>query len=129
MRIAIVGRGVIGLSCGVTLARENHIVTILSRPPGREVVTTSKVAAAFWFPYLTTVDPAAGFDESDLAGPSLDQFLALAADPETSVAFVDSIEYVGAPATLPDRWWHARPEVRFRPLAKLEVPTIPAFGE
>jgi D-amino-acid oxidase len=128
MRIAIVGRGVIGLSCGVTLARAGHAVTILSRPPEREVVTTSIVSAAFWFPYLTTVDPTAGFDEADLAGPSLDHFCAISKFPEAGVSLVDATEYVGAPATLPDRWWHRRPEVRFRPLEASEIPTIPAFG-
>jgi D-amino-acid oxidase len=128
MRIAIVGRGVIGLSCGLTLARDGHTVTILSRPPEREVVTTSMVAAAFWFPYLTTIDPAASYDEADLAGPTLDHFLRLAPIPETHVSLVDAVEYVGYPASLPDRWWHRRPEVRFRPLTPAEIPTIADFG-
>jgi D-amino-acid oxidase len=128
MRIAIVGKGVIGLSCGLTLARDGHTVTILSRPPEREIVTTSMVAAAFWFPYLTTIDPTAGFDEADLAGPSLDHFLKLADVPEAYVTLAPAIEYVGQPATLPDRWWHRRPEVRFRAMSAAEIPTIPAFG-
>jgi D-amino-acid oxidase len=128
MRIAVVGRGVIGLSCGLTLARDGHTVTILSRPPEREVVTTSMVAAAFWFPYLTTIDPTAGFDEADLAGPTLDHFLRVAKIPDAHVTLAEAVEYVGYPATLPDRWWHRRPEVRFRELSAAEIPTIPDFG-
>ena len=128
MRIAIVGKGVIGLSCGLTLARDGHTVTILSRPTDRQVVATSMVAAAFWFPYLTTIDPAAKYDEAEPAGLTLDHFLRLASIPDAHVSLVDSVEYVGQPASLPDRWWHRRPEVRFRELAAAEIPTIPDFG-
>src|SRR2546423_6029930 len=49
MRIAVVGGGVSGLTCGVRLAEEGARVTIMTRElPGR---TTSAVAGAVWFPY------------------------------------------------------------------------------
>ena len=49
MRIAVVGAGVSGLTCGVRLLEEGAHVTIVARePPAR---TTSAVAGAVWFPY------------------------------------------------------------------------------
>lgn len=48
MRIAVVGAGVSGLTCGVVLAEGGHDVTIVAR----EVEgTTSHAAAAIWYPY------------------------------------------------------------------------------
>jgi D-amino-acid oxidase len=131
IRVAVVGQGVIGLSCGLVLARDGHFVTIISRPRSDREVVTSSVAAAFWFPYLTTIDHAAGFAEADLAGPSLEYFHSLLSVPEAYVSLVTGVEYVGAPAGrggIPDRWWHRRPEVRFRQLSAAELPAIPEFG-
>jgi D-amino-acid oxidase len=48
-RIAIIGAGVAGLTCGVTFAERGHRTTIFAREVGRQ--TTSSVAAAIWFPY------------------------------------------------------------------------------
>jgi D-amino-acid oxidase len=49
MRVAVIGAGVSGLSCGVRLVEEGVKVTIVARePPG---ATTSAVAGAVWFPY------------------------------------------------------------------------------
>jgi D-amino-acid oxidase len=48
MRIAIVGAGVSGLTCGVVLAEGGRAVTIVAK----EVEgTTSEAAAAIWYPY------------------------------------------------------------------------------
>jgi D-amino-acid oxidase len=49
MRVAVVGGGVSGLTCGVRLLEEGARVTIVTRDaPG---ATTSAVAGAVWFPY------------------------------------------------------------------------------
>jgi D-amino-acid oxidase len=53
-RVAIVGAGVSGLSCGVVFAERGHRTTIFAREIGPQ--TTSAVAAALWFPY--DVEPA-----------------------------------------------------------------------
>jgi D-amino-acid oxidase len=53
-RVAIVGAGVSGLSCGVVFAERGHGTTIFAREIGLQ--TTSAVAAALWFPY--DVEPA-----------------------------------------------------------------------
>jgi len=48
MRIAIIGAGVSGLTCGVVLAEAGHDVTIFAKEIEN---TTSHAAAAIWFPY------------------------------------------------------------------------------
>ena len=53
-RVAIVGAGVSGLTCGVLFAERGHHTTIFAREIGQE--TTSAVAGALWFPY--DVEPA-----------------------------------------------------------------------
>jgi D-amino-acid oxidase len=53
-RVAIVGAGVSGLTCGIALAECGHRTTILAREIGQQ--TTSAVAGALWFPY--DVEPA-----------------------------------------------------------------------
>lgn len=54
-RIAIVGAGVSGLTCGILFAEQGYRTTIFARETGR--ATTSSVAAAIWFPY--DAEPAA----------------------------------------------------------------------
>ena len=53
-RVAIVGAGVSGLTCGVIFAEHGHRTAIFAREIGRQ--TTSAAAAALWFPY--DVEPA-----------------------------------------------------------------------
>src|SRR4051812_497929 len=48
-KVAIIGAGVSGLTCGVTLAEADHRVEIFAKETGG--LTTSAVAAAMWFPY------------------------------------------------------------------------------
>src|SRR5438477_7033368 len=48
-RIAIIGAGVSGLTCGVVLADAGYETAIFAAEPPAE--TTSAVAAAMWFPY------------------------------------------------------------------------------
>src|SRR5688572_14849104 len=48
MRIAIIGAGVSGLTCGVVLTEGKHEVTIFAKEIEN---TTSHAAAAIWFPY------------------------------------------------------------------------------
>jgi D-amino-acid oxidase len=53
-RIAIVGAGVSGLTCGVAFAERGHRTAIFAKEIGQQ--TTSGAAAALWFPY--DVEPA-----------------------------------------------------------------------
>lgn len=49
MNIAVIGRGIIGLTTAITLQKEGHTVSILSREEPNLLV--SEVAAAYWSPY------------------------------------------------------------------------------
>jgi D-amino-acid oxidase len=51
MRVIVVGAGVIGLSCAVRLAEGGYDVAVFARDLPLE--TTSAVAAALWYPYLS----------------------------------------------------------------------------
>ena len=53
-RIAIIGAGVSGLTCGVVFAERDYRTAIFAKETGRQ--TTSGAAAAVWFPYH--VEPA-----------------------------------------------------------------------
>ena len=53
-RIAIIGAGVSGLTCGVVFAERDYRTAIFAKETGQQ--TTSSVAAAVWFPYH--VEPA-----------------------------------------------------------------------
>ena len=48
-RVAIVGAGVSGLTCGVLFAERGYRTAIFARDTGQQ--TTSGAAAALWFPY------------------------------------------------------------------------------
>jgi len=48
-KVAIVGAGVSGLTCGVIFAEAGYRVTILAEETGQQ--TTSAAAAAIWYPY------------------------------------------------------------------------------
>src|SRR5256885_7966626 len=48
-RIAIVGAGVSGLTCGVLFAERGYRTAIFANETGQQ--TTSGAAAALWFPY------------------------------------------------------------------------------
>ena len=56
-RVAIVGAGVSGLTCGIVFAERRHRTTIFAKEIGQQ--TTSAVAGALWFPYdVEPVDKA-----------------------------------------------------------------------
>ena len=82
-RVAIVGAGVSGFTCGVVFAQGGHRTTIFAREIGQQ--TTSAVAAALWFPY--DVEPA------DKAIPwALETFRTLtdlARDPSSGVSMIE----------------------------------------
>src|SRR5262249_57568871 len=48
-KVAIIGAGVSGLTCGVLLAEHGYRTAIFAKNIGQQ--TTSSVAAAVWFPY------------------------------------------------------------------------------
>ncbi|WP_026162689.1 FAD-dependent oxidoreductase [Kribbella catacumbae] len=103
MRVIVVGAGVIGLSCAVRLAESGYEVGVFARDLPLE--TTSAVAAAIWYPFLSAGDQVAGWARS-----SYEEFGKLAAS-EPSVQLRHGKEYLLEPAKDPV-WADALPDLR-----------------
>jgi D-amino-acid oxidase len=85
-RVAIVGAGVSGLTCGVVFAEGGHRTTIFAREIGQQ--TTSAVAAALWFPY--DVEPA---DKAILwALETYQTLIELGRDVESGVSMIELLQ-------------------------------------
>ena len=95
--VAVVGGGVVGMTCALRLAGAGHRVRLHTADPPE--ATTSAVAAAIWFPYRAAPADAV----LRWGATSLEVFTRLAADPATGVAL--------RPGTVvhrtaePDLWW------------------------
>jgi D-amino-acid oxidase len=87
MRVIVVGAGVIGLSCAVRLAESGYDVAVLARDLPLE--TTSAVAAAIWYPFLSAPkDRVAAW-----ASTSYEEFVKLA-ETESSVRLRHGREFL-----------------------------------
>ncbi|MDX6284366.1 MAG: D-amino-acid oxidase, partial [Kribbellaceae bacterium] len=93
MRVIVVGAGVIGLSCAVRLAESGYDVAVFARDLPLE--TTSAVAAAIWYPFLSAGDRVAGW-----ARTSYREFGELA-ESEPSVQLRHGKEYLLEPTADP----------------------------
>jgi len=87
-RIAIIGAGVSGLTCGVVLAERGYRTAIFAKETGRQ--TTSGAAAAVWFPYH--VEPAERV--IPLALETYRVLLDLARFPESGVSIIESRQFL-----------------------------------
>jgi len=87
-RIAIIGAGVSGLTCGVVLAEHGYRTAILAKEIGQQ--TTSSVAAAVWFPYH--VEPAERV--IPLALETYQVLFDLARFPESGVSIIESRQFL-----------------------------------
>ena len=86
-RIAIVGAGVSGLTCGVVFAERGYRTVIFAKDIGQQ--TTSSVAAAVWFPYH--VEPAERV--IPLALETYQVLVRLAGFPESGVSIIESRQF------------------------------------
>ena len=86
-RIAIVGAGVSGLTCGVLFAERGFSATILAEQIG--TATTSGAAGALWFPY--DAEPANKVIPWALA--TYRTLADLAKDPRTGVSMIELCQY------------------------------------
>ncbi|SFP31174.1 D-amino-acid:oxygen oxidoreductase [Geodermatophilus dictyosporus] len=112
LRVAVVGGGVIGLTCALELARAGHRVQVVAADPPE--ATTSAVAAALWFPYRAA--PLDAVLRWGLASRAV--FTALAGDPATGVTLRPGTVVHRTPG--PDLWWSAG--LPHRPAAAAELP-------
>jgi D-amino-acid oxidase len=86
-RIAIVGAGVSGLTCGVVFAERGYHTAIFAKETGQQ--TTSSVAAAVWFPYH--VEPTERV--IPLALETYQVLLDLVRFPESGVSMIESRQF------------------------------------
>jgi D-amino-acid oxidase len=87
-RIAIVGAGVSGLTCGVVFAERGYRTAIFAKDTGQQ--TTSSVAAAVWFPYH--VEPAERV--IPLALETYQVLLDLVRFPESGVSIIEARQFL-----------------------------------
>jgi D-amino-acid oxidase len=96
-RILVIGAGVSGLTCALTLKERGHDVEIWTRD--RSPNTTSDVAAATWYPLRRGRQ-----DRTDRwLRTSYERFTALAGDARTGIVLRSGIELFRHPAD--DAWW------------------------
>lgn len=98
-RITVVGAGVIGLSCAVTLAEQGHQVDVLARELPAE--TTSALAGGLWLPHLAEPDDPV----ADRTRATLRKLLTLADDPATGVRLLPGTLLHATP--VPPPFWAA----------------------
>jgi D-amino-acid oxidase len=87
-RIAIIGAGVSGLTCGVVFAERGYRTAIFAKEIGQQ--TTSSVAAAVWFPYH--VEPAERV--IPLALETYQVLVELARFPESGVSIIETRQFL-----------------------------------
>lgn len=81
MRIAVIGAGVSGLTCGVVLAEAGHDVVICAKDVDH---TTSHAAGAIWYPYHV-----AGADLDAWANETRATLELLCSEPASGVSLID----------------------------------------
>ena len=97
-RVAVIGAGVSGLTCGVRFAEHGYETTIFARESPQ--YTTSAAAAAIWFPY--DAEPA---DLVTLWSLATDQVLRTLADDRASGVAVSELRVFARAGELPIPSW------------------------
>src|SRR5215471_5063905 len=97
-RVAIIGAGVSGLTCGVVLAEREWRVTIFADETGQR--TTSAAAAAVWFPY--DAQPAEKIIPWALT--TYERLCNLARDPQTGVSMIEIRQFTRTGEILIPDW-------------------------
>lgn len=113
--VLVLGAGINGLACAITLQERGHRVRIWTRDDPLQ--TTSAVAAAIWLPYLA--EPRARV--LGWSATTLNTLQRQAADPGSGILNVRTIEAYDRPD--PDIWWlSAVPKARRLPASEVPAP-------
>jgi D-amino-acid oxidase len=118
-RVAIIGAGVSGLTCAITLAESGFDTATLAEQIGDR--TDSAAAAAIWYPY----DVGSGCDVVPWALLSYGRFLELARNPQSGVSLVELRVFSRVGPIDPPDW--AEPFAT-RALAASDLPTAFVSG-
>lgn len=111
-QVVVLGAGISGLSCAVTLAEAGHAVRVVADAAPRD--TVSAVAGGLWFPYGAD----RGERSLDLARASCARYESLLGEP---AAGVEAVDYLLLDEE--DPWWAAAmPAGRVRPARADELP-------
>ncbi|MBB5937251.1 FAD-dependent oxidoreductase [Streptomyces zagrosensis] len=116
--VIVVGSGVIGLTCAVTLAEGGRRVSVWSREPA--VDTTSAVAGGLWWPYR--IEPVDAVGRWSLA--ALAEWTALAKAPEVTGVRIADGTHAGLSRAAVGAWADELPGLR--PATAAELPA--GFG-
>ena len=100
-RVAIIGAGVSGLTCGVVFAERGYRTAIFAEESGQQ--TTSAVAAAIWYPY--DAEPADKVIAWSLE--SYDAFRELSRDSRSGVSMIELRNYSRAGEIEIPSWAHS----------------------
>jgi len=118
-RIAIIGAGVSGLTCGVAFAERGYRTAIFAKETRQQ--TTSGAAAALWFPYH--VEPAARV--IPLALETFNALLDVARVPESGVSMIELRQFLRTgEIEIPD--WAIPLGASVIPSSSSVVPTLPS---
>ena len=116
-RVAVIGAGVSGLTCGVAFAERGYRTTIFADEVGQS--TTSSVAAAIWYPY--DAEPADKIIAWALE--SYDVFRELSREPHSGVSMIELRTFSrGSKIAIPP--WAIKLGARIRDAAEF-VMTVP----
>ena len=136
--IAVIGAGVLGLSCAVELQSQHpkrHIALIAREFPGKDAVFTATYASAWAGAHYRPIPGSSAqlVEEAKLAKRTLERMKKIAREsPEAGVGLMPAVEYLEAPtqAYLDLRTGDelAGPNDEFRVLAKDELPEEVAWG-
>ena len=118
-RVAIIGAGVSGLTCGILFAENGFEVSLLAEEIGDN--TNSAAAAAIWYPY----DVGPGPEVVPWALIGYGRFLELARDPQTGVSLVELRVFSRIGPITPPEW--AQPFAT-RALTAAEIPAVFVSG-